>query len=194
MRSATVRRGTVAVLLSGLATGALAMGGPARAELPAPDALPPGAVAPVHTPVAPSAAPIAPVRGASGEWTDETFQGDERFTLSGEVHFAKNDDALSPVATGILDELIASWGEEPPRRVSIVGHTDSEGPAEENQDLSERRAASVAAHLEAAVPGLEVEASGRGEEELLLDDAVGSAEERDAAMERNRRVVLTIER
>lgn len=190
MRSASRRRGAV----TGLLLLGLSAGGPALAELPAPEPLPPGAIAPVHTPVAPLAAPIAPVRGASGEWTDETFQGDERFTLSGEVHFAKNDDTLSPVATDILDELITSWEGAPPRRVSIVGHTDSEGPAPENQDLSERRAASVAAHLTAAFPDLEIEASGRGEEEPLLDDTVGSQEERDAAMERNRRVVLTIER
>lgn len=179
----------------------LALGLPgARAELPEPTPLPAGSVAPVHAPIspvhealAPVRAPIAPVHGAQGRWIQEEVSGNRRITLSGEVHFDKREATLTPTAVGLLDELTASWGAAPPQRVTVIGHTDTDGEAVGNQDLSERRAQAVAEHLAAAHPDVGFVVSGKGESEPLSDETVGGPQERAEAKERNRRVVLSVE-
>lgn len=53
--------------------------------------------------------------------------------------------------------------------VTVVGHTDTSGPAADNQALSERRAAAVAARLiELGVDPAAVRTEGRGESEPLV--------------------------
>ena len=51
--------------------------------------------------------------------------------------------------------------------VQIVGHTDADGDERENQQLSERRAQSLASEIGPLLPGLTIEALGRGESEPL---------------------------
>jgi outer membrane protein OmpA-like peptidoglycan-associated protein len=63
----------------------------------------------------------------------------------------------------------------------LVGHTDSQGTDSYNQDLSRRRAASVASYLEShGVSSARVEATGRGETEPIAtnDTEVGRAQNR----------------
>ncbi len=72
-------------------------------------------------------------------------------------------------------------------RVSIVGHTDSQGSDSYNLDLSDRRAQAVAAVLQPALAGqtLEFSVEGRGESEPVADN--GTPEGQQA----NRRVSIT---
>lgn len=185
----------------------------AHAELPPPEPLPDGVVAPVHSPaddtpsllapvhspagdtpslIAPVHTPLAPVHGPDGHWNRMTTQEGDQFTLSGDVHFEKHEAVLSSTATGILDDVAVSWQSAPPQRVTIVGHTDTDGEVPYNQDLSERRAQAVADYLAEKVPGVEFEVSGKGESEPLRDESEGSPEQQAAAKDDNRRVVLTV--
>ena len=69
----------------------------------------------------------------------------------------------------------------------VVGHTDSVGTAEYNQQLSLRRAQAAAAYLEAqGVPAARVRTEGRGEAEPV---AVNTT---DAGRSQNRRVEVAL--
>ncbi|MDJ0663573.1 MAG: OmpA family protein [Acidimicrobiia bacterium] len=56
------------------------------------------------------------------------------------VEFELNSDVLTSVGIALLDEIVAALEEVPDVPIEISGHTDSQGDAEENMDLSERRA------------------------------------------------------
>jgi outer membrane protein OmpA-like peptidoglycan-associated protein/tetratricopeptide (TPR) repeat protein len=64
------------------------------------------------------------------------------------VFFAFDSDALSPTATGKLDEIAGLMERFPTLKLEVIGHTDAIGTFEYNQKLSERRAAAVAGYLE----------------------------------------------
>ncbi|MBB4078887.1 outer membrane protein OmpA-like peptidoglycan-associated protein/Tol biopolymer transport system component [Lewinella aquimaris] len=63
------------------------------------------------------------------------------------VFFATASDALLDISTEELDRLVALLREQPDIRVEIAGHTDDVGSEDDNQKLSERRAASVKRYL-----------------------------------------------
>jgi len=68
----------------------------------------------------------------------------------------------------------------------VTGHTDDRGSEAYNQGLSERRAATVAAYLEAAYPDVNVTSQGLGESEPV--ESNGTPEGRQA----NRRVEVQV--
>jgi OOP family OmpA-OmpF porin len=85
---------------------------------------------------APPAPPPAP----------EPEQVQERIVLRG-VNFDFDKSEIRPDAAVILDEVVSILSGKPGVKVRIEGHTDSTGPDEYNQGLSERRAASVQSFL-----------------------------------------------
>ena len=103
------------------------------------------------------------------------------------VNFETNSDRLLPGAEGVLGDAAATLRMHPDLRVEVAGHTDSQGAAEYNQGLSERRAYTVRDYLiNAGVPASQLTARGYGEAEPVADNAtaVGRAQ--------NRRVELRI--
>ncbi len=83
---------------------------------------------------------------------------------------------------GVISKLKASKGNE---QLDIVGHTDSSGPAEYNQGLSERRAQSVADYMAAGgIDAGSMTVSGQGESQPVADN--GTREGR----QQNRRVEI----
>lgn len=112
------------------------------------------------------------------------------------VEFAFDSAELSPEFKATLDD--ASEFLKPHRpllrdglaSLKVIGHTDSKGPAEYNQTLSERRAKAVADHLIAQDPTREafIQVMGRGESEPVASN------ETEAGRQQNRRVVLEVER
>jgi outer membrane protein OmpA-like peptidoglycan-associated protein len=69
-------------------------------------------------------------------------------TLSGEVIFASGKADLLPAARAKLDQVATALKQSDPNAKFVVeGHTDSRGPAALNQDLSEKRAATVRNYL-----------------------------------------------
>jgi len=108
-------------------------------------------------------------------------------TLPEAITFPVDSARLRPGFIRSLNALAANLREYPNSRVEIVGHTDSTGEAAYNQNLSERRAASVRMVLaNAGVPSQRLRAYGMGETQPVASNA--SADGRKA----NRRVEIYI--
>jgi len=85
-------------------------------------------------------------------------------TLGGKALFDTNADTLNGEGEQALADLLVQL--EQYQEISVMyvtGHTDSRGSEAYNQGLSERRAATVAAYLEAAYPAVKVTSQGMGE-------------------------------
>ncbi|GFE48950.1 membrane protein [Roseobacter cerasinus] len=103
------------------------------------------------------------------------------------IVFATNSFAVRPDLRDDLFSVAASLNKYPQSTVQVIGHTDSDGDASYNQQLSERRATSVAnVLLDAGVPGNRLRTFGRGESQPIASnlDAAGKAQ--------NRRVEIVI--
>lgn len=110
----------------------------------------------------------------------------QTFELKG-VNFEFDKATLMVNAKHILDKAADTLKGQPSMQVEIAGHTDSMGPDEYNQNLSERRANSVRDYLiEKGANGDNLTAKGYGESEpVATNDTPEGREE-------NRRVELRI--
>jgi outer membrane protein OmpA-like peptidoglycan-associated protein len=111
-------------------------------------------------------------------------------TLSGSVLFASNKSELLPAAqTRLNDVANALNGQDPTSQIVVEGHTDSQGTASYNQELSQRRAQSVRDYLVArGIASDRVTAQGFGLTRPIADNE--SAEGRA----NNRRVEIVVSR
>src|SRR5262249_59095514 len=103
----------------------------------------------------------------------------------GDVLFDTAAATLKPGAASTLDRVAAFMKQNDGTKVIVEGHTDSRGSAEYNQQLSERRAQSVADAL--AFRGVDrnrVEPVGRGKELPVASN------DNAAGQQQNRRVEL----
>ncbi len=66
---------------------------------------------------------------------------------AGKIYFANGKADIEPDAFGLLDRLTATVRRCPDAKIEIGGHTDTDGSAAFNQDLSERRAYAVVEYL-----------------------------------------------
>jgi outer membrane protein OmpA-like peptidoglycan-associated protein len=108
-------------------------------------------------------------------------------TLSGSVLFASNKDALLPGAQDRLGMVADALKTQDDREIIVEGHTDSQGSADSNQGLSERRARSVATFLiSRGVRGDQIRSAGLGLSKPIADN--GTAEGRA----NNRRVEIIV--
>jgi outer membrane protein OmpA-like peptidoglycan-associated protein len=93
---------------------------------------------------------------------DETL----KLNLNSEVSFDYDSARIKPAFKDTLDKLAEIMIKYDRTVIHIVGHTDSTGPADYNQRLSERRAWSVVDYLvDSGVPSNRLRAEGRGETE-----------------------------
>jgi OOP family OmpA-OmpF porin len=110
----------------------------------------------------------------------------EAIQLQG-VNFETNSDRLLPGAEQILDDAAASLVRNPTIHVEVAGHTDSQGSADYNEGLSERRAITVRDYLIGhGVSADRMTVKGYGEAEPIADNSTA------AGRAQNRRVVLRI--
>jgi outer membrane protein OmpA-like peptidoglycan-associated protein len=101
--------------------------------------------------------------------------------------FGFDSDQLLPAARDNLRKFAASLNKYPHTRTLIVGHTDSDGSAEYNMGLSDRRALSAARFISAeGVDRARISTAGRGKAEPIATNA--SADGR----RQNRRVEVAI--
>jgi len=140
--------------------------------------------------VAAYAIPLRTYEEAFAEGVVEVEQaGKTTVSLTADVLFAVDQDTLSESAQAALDaaaERIAALA--PSGELLVVGHTDDTGTDEYNQDLSERRARTVAVLLgERLGHDYSITWEGRGEREPV---APGTSDEARAA---NRRGDITFE-
>ena len=108
-------------------------------------------------------------------------------TLGGKALFDTNSDTLNGEGEQALADLLVQLERfQEITAMYVTGHTDSRGSEAYNQSLSERRAATVAAYLEAAYPDVDVTAQGLGES--VPRETNSTAEGRQA----NRRVEVQV--
>ncbi|MEO7387026.1 MAG: OmpA family protein [Gammaproteobacteria bacterium] len=102
-----------------------------------------------------------------------------------QVHFKLNSAELTDEDKAALDEVAENLGRLKFVSGTVIGHTDSSGSDEYNQQLSERRARSVATYLEGKNIAVgRLAASGAGESDPVADNATPEGRAQ------NRRVVL----
>lgn len=92
-------------------------------------------------------------------------------TLPQDILFDTDSAALRADLQSDIRALARNLNQYPNTTVQVIGHTDSEGSAAYNQDLSERRARSVAGVLlEQGVSGSRVVPIGRGEAQPIASN------------------------
>lgn len=111
----------------------------------------------------------------------------QRLSISSELLFAFDSDALAPGAAPEIERLVVAIGARKGARVTIEGHTDDLGDDRYNLDLSERRARAVAAELaRRGVAADRITARGFGESRPVAPND-------DEGRKRNRRVEIVID-
>ena len=101
--------------------------------------------------------------------------------------FDLNSAELKPESQPIVDDLAQFMNQYPQSNVEIIGYTDSSGAADYNQQLSERRAQSIAdALVEEGIEASRITASGQGENNPIASNATKEGREK------NRRVEITV--
>jgi len=104
------------------------------------------------------------------------------------ILFASGSATILEESFPILNEAALVLAANPLGRVEIQGHTDTDGPAEVNLELSQDRADAVAAYLvEQGIDAARLSANGYGETQLLVDP-----EESDEDKAANRRIEFRV--
>ncbi|HAI46982.1 MAG TPA: hypothetical protein DCM50_09835, partial [Stenotrophomonas sp.] len=135
------------IVNNGDGTGTI--GPPARAvRMPPMPRLPPAGRFPPLTKFAPPGAPCGYV-----------------ITLNDRVLFDFDKSDIRPDAAQLLDTLAGALAQVKATGIQVRGHTDSKGEEGYNQQLSERRAASVLAALRTRGAAQQMEAKGFGEQQ-----------------------------
>jgi len=107
--------------------------------------------------------------------------------MPGNITFATNSADLNGSFYDVLNSVALVINEFEQTVIEVAGHTDSTGTNEYNQQLSERRAASVARYLRTRnVLGERIIEIGMGEERPIADNST------EAGRQQNRRVELTL--
>jgi outer membrane protein OmpA-like peptidoglycan-associated protein len=121
--------------------------------------------------------------------------GDDRITITNtgqqlivtmpqDVLFATDSAALRPDLQSDIRALGRSLLQYPNTSVQVIGHTDNTGSAAYNQDLSERRARSVAAVLfQEGVSGTRVTSIGRGEAQPIASNQTPEGRQQNRRVE-----------
>ena len=106
---------------------------------------------------------------------------ERRVNVLQRLFFAPNRTTILPESEQSLQELHSLLDDNPDMRIRIIGHTDSMGPDEVNQRLSEGRANSVRDDLiRRGISADRIEADGKGEHEPIApnDTEEGRAQNR----------------
>lgn len=84
----------------------------------------------------------------AGTGIEVVRQGDQiQLAMPADVSFPVGQSDIQPQFFGPLNSVTQTINEFPSTAVDIIGHADSQGAADFNQKLSERRASSVQAYL-----------------------------------------------
>ncbi|WP_165969434.1 OmpA family protein, partial [Actinomadura sp. KC06] len=132
---------------------------------------------------------VGPMAGETTPW-----QASRPQTHKIVVQFAFNSAKLSASARDGLAQTARTIRAkaDPARPIVIVGHTDSRGPADYNQQLSVRRARAAREVLgELAAHGFRFEVSGKGERAPIAAEAHADGSDDPSGRARNRRVEIS---
>ena len=105
-----------------------------------------------------------------------------------DILFDTNKSTIKSSSTNVLNELGKALKDNPSVKVSITGHTDSDGKDADNQKLSEQRAESVKNYLLAnfGIDKNKITTSGKGESKPIADNT------KEDGKKQNRRVEFNI--
>ena len=103
---------------------------------------------------------------------------------AGTVLFAEDSSALDPSAQQVVARAAQSLRDARATRVEVLGYTDIVAGAPVNQPLSQERADSVASALRSQLPGVDVSAVGRGQEDPVASN------DTDDGRQQNRRAAI----
>lgn len=89
-----------------------------------------------------------------------------------EILFDTNKATIKASSKNVLDELGKALKENPNVKISITGHTDSDGSENDNQKLSEKRAEAVAVYFSSnyGISKARFVTNGKGESEPITDN------------------------
>ena len=111
-----------------------------------------------------------------------------RITMTSQTAFDTDSSAIKPGFHSTMDkvaDVVVRYGKT---TLTIVGHTDNVGTDEYNQQLSQRRALSVAQYLESRrVDALRLATAGKGETEPVTSNTS------ESGRQANRRVQIYVE-
>ncbi|MCX5742766.1 MAG: OmpA family protein [Proteobacteria bacterium] len=111
----------------------------------------------------------------------------EKIELKEKLFFAWDRAEIKPASFALLDDVVKALQDNAALHIQIEGHTDTSGDATHNQQLSERRAASVRDYLTShRIAGDRLVAKGFGPSVPLETNATS------AGRERNRRVEFVV--
>lgn len=108
----------------------------------------------------------------AGEDTRNKLITEGRFVTNG-ILFDVNSDNIKPESGTVLKEIATTLQENPDVKVKIIGHTDSDGDANSNLSLSQKRAVAVKSAL-ANFYGIDtsrIATDGKGESQPLNKNA-----------------------
>lgn len=143
---------------------------------------------PANTPVNPNGCAIKVYPDAPAQEVVAAPQ-DEVIVLSDKVLFDFNSSTLTPAANQVLADISKRLTDSAIISVLVKGHTDSVGSEAFNQQLSQRRADSVAAFLVSqGVAADKLHTEGHGEGHPVADNAT------DEGRAQNRRVEIVVDR
>lgn len=141
-----------------------------------------GLTAPPKPEAPATAPPAAAALETKGDFSAEECAGRfEILSRSRSITFRAGSAGLDPASNDFLNALYDIVSRCPGMVVEVGGHTDADGSASANQQLSERRAAAVAAYLvEKGIPAPRLQVKGYGEEHPIAanDSAEGKAKNR----------------
>ena len=123
-----------------------------------------------------------------GTDVEVTRQGDDLLlNIPSGINFAYNSENVQPQFRATLDKVASVLADYKETYVDVYGHTDSTGSDSYNQDLSERRARSVADYLSShGVQDARIATRGFGETQPIASN------ETEAGRAENRRVEIKI--
>jgi len=115
--------------------------------------------------------------------------GDQiELVMPADVTFAVNEATIQPAFYDTLANVAKVLVSYPKTEIDVIGHADSDGTREHNQELSERRAESVKSYLlRQGVQPVRVLTAGRGEDEPLVPNTSAA----NKAKNRRVQIVLT---
>jgi len=101
------------------------------------------------------------------------------------INFDSGKDVIKPESYGAIKSIADVLKENPDVRVRIIGHTDSDGNAASNLDLSKRRAAAVKASLgkDFGIDGSRIETDGKGQTEPLAPNTTSEGKAKNRRVE-----------
>ena len=176
----------------------------ARGEYKLEDPVPPGAKAKVLTVsgkvlelrglASGVSGKVSPVEAALKDLGAKVTEMEIRIELSADVLFDFDKADLRSEAAPALEKVVAVLGAYPAAAASIDGHTDSKGDDRYNQELSERRAASVRSWLLGHGAHNPMTTRGWGETRPVVSNTKPGGGDDPDGRQKNRRVEITLKK